>query len=102
MNNQEYNNQLLTILSNVPEDKRAQFISSFTASAYNPTVAFGLNAFLGTLGVDRFYHGQILLGILKLLSGGGLFIWVLIDYFLTAGKARARNIEIARNLSNTV
>jgi hypothetical protein len=39
------------------------------------------------------------LGILKLLSFGGLGIWVIIDYFLTAGKARARNIEIARILS---
>jgi len=99
MDNQAYNNQLLTIISNVPEEKRTQFISSFTVSSYNPTVAFGLNVFLGSLGADRFYHGQILLGILKLLSFGGLGIWVIIDYFLTAGKARARNIEIARILS---
>jgi TM2 domain-containing membrane protein YozV len=38
-----------------------------------------LSTLLGSLGVDRFYRGQIGLGILKLLTAGGCGIWALID-----------------------
>ncbi len=41
-----------------------------------------LSAFIGTLGVDRFYLGQTGLGIAKLLTCGGCGVWALIDLIL--------------------
>ena len=45
-------------------------------------VTFLLGYFLGTLGVDRFYSGNIALGILKLITFGGCGIWAIIDNVL--------------------
>jgi len=37
---------------------------------------------VGGLGIDRFYSGSILLGVLKLFTLGGFGLWWLIDLIM--------------------
>ncbi len=50
----------------------------------SPLLGLILGLFFGGLGIDRFYKGDIGLGILKFLSMFILigFIWVIVDLFL--------------------
>ena len=103
MNNREYHSELVSIVSSMPEEKRIEFVSKYNNRAHNPLVLFGLNVFyLGMLGVDRFVLGQTLLGVLKLITLGGLGIWILIDCFLIGSAARRKNIEIATAVADSL
>lgn len=59
-------------------------------------VAVLLSIFLGYFGVDRFYMGQIGMGIGKLLTFGGCGIWYIIDIILIA--TRSSNDSLGRPL----
>lgn len=48
----------------------------------NKLTAILLSIFTGGLGIDRFYLGYTGLGVLKLLTSGGLGIWSLIDLIM--------------------
>lgn len=100
MKNDAYMLELMSIYRSIPDDKKSDFMNRFNAQGLNPVVIFGFSLFLGYFAVDRFLLGQVGLGVLKLLSFGGLGIWVLIDWFLIAGIARNKNLEIARSIAN--
>lgn len=56
------------------------------------TTAFVLHFFLGFWGIGDFYCGRMGIGIAKLLTGGGFFIWALIDAFrVLAGSYHPAN-----------
>lgn len=70
-------------------------------TAYLTATYFSL--FLGFLGVDRFYMGYVWLGILKLITVGGLGIWWLIDLiWIALGNARTKKgIRLVRTSQAT-
>lgn len=84
-------------LEKIDDDKLVIFQSIDFKS---PTVAIVLSLFLGFLGIDRFYIGNILLGILKLITLGGFGIWTIIDWFLIMGATRKSNLKKFTNQVN--
>jgi TM2 domain-containing membrane protein YozV len=36
------------------------------------------------MGLDRFYRGEIELGVIKLITCGGLFVWYAVDVAIAA------------------
>lgn len=60
----------------------------------DPTMALILSVLVGSLGVDRFYIGDVGLGVGKLLTCGGAYIWWLIDLFMIQDATRKKNMEM--------
>lgn len=78
-------------------------IAVMTASYREPIVALLLSFFLGVFGFDRFYIGDVGLGVGKLAAtfltfGVAGFIWWFIDLFLIMGATRRKNYEEAMTI----
>ena len=102
VNRKAYTRELMSIYASIPEDRRADFSAIFAEREKNQVLAFGCNAWLGGLGIDRFYVGQPILGVIKLLTLGGFGVWILIDFFLIGGVARERSIEVAHSIRDSM
>ena len=57
----------------------------------DPMICLVLSIVVGYLGVDRFYVGDVALGVIKLLTCGGLGVWTIVDYFLIMNRAKEKN-----------
>jgi hypothetical protein len=101
MNQKTYTLELVSIIGSIPDENRHAFLAAFQASEKNPVILYGFNIWLGFLGIDRFLVGDIVAGILKLIKLGGFGIWVVVDYFLIGGRARDRNIALAREMARS-
>ena len=79
-------NKLISIDYDVASIRMAQF--------KDPTMALILSVVVGSLGVDRFYIGDVGLGVGKLLTCGGAYIWWLIDIFMIQDATKRKNMEM--------
>ncbi len=68
----------------------------FMQTYRDPLMMLIVSLIAGGLGVDRILLGQTGLGILKLLTCGGVGIWAIIDWFLIMGLTRDANLDKVR------
>ncbi len=59
----------------------------------DPTTMLIVSLLGGSLGIDRFLVGDVGLGVVKLITCGGVGIWTIVDWFLISGIAREKNAE---------
>jgi len=97
-----YNRELFDMALALPDTDRHRFLAEFARVEKNPVALYGWNIWLGFLGVDRFIVGDIFLGILKLITFGGLGLWQLVDCFLIGNRARTVNLKNARMIYRAI
>jgi len=80
------------MIQDLDDDK---FIVLQTLNLKDPTVALILSLLniVAPFSFDRFFIGDIGLGIIKLLTCGGLFIWIIVDWFIIMERTRQVNFE---------
>ena len=70
----------------------SRWLTLQTLQLKDPTIALIISLLAGTLGIDRFYIGDMGLGVLKLITCGGFGVWTIVDWFLIMGSARSKNM----------
>ncbi len=58
-----------------------------------PSTVLIVSILLGTLGIDRFMLGEAGMGVLKLLTCGGAYIWWIIDMINAQDATKAYNYK---------
>ncbi len=76
------------------EAERAQFAAQYACQRLEP----GLATALSMMMLDRFYIGQVGMGIAKILTFGGLGVWALVDLFTMRNKVAEMNLEAMRHV----
>ena len=71
--------------------------SMYLAQMKDPTITIILSIFLGGYGIDRIYIGDVGLGIVKLLTCGGIGVWWLVDLFLITDLVKEKNLQFIMN-----
>jgi len=78
------------------DDSKWAMIS--TVQLKDPTISLIVSILAGPFGIDRFLIGDTGLGIFKLLTCGGFYIWTVIDWFLIMGATREKNMQKIQQL----
>lgn len=86
-------NKLLILKEKLERQPDDRFYTLQTAKTHSPLLMLFMSFSLGLIGVDRFLLGQIGLGILKLITLGGLGVWYVIDWFVMMEATRNENFE---------
>jgi hypothetical protein len=84
-------NQLMQIRERLLTLEDSKWSVIQTLQFKDPTTSIIISILAGTWGIDRFIIGDTGLGIAKLLTCGGLFIWTVVDWFLIMDATREKN-----------
>ncbi len=85
--------QIPTIKNMIQDLDDDKFIILQTLGLKDPTISILLSLLTANLAIDRFYIGDIGLGLIKLFTCGGFFIWTIVDWFIIMERTRQVNFE---------
>ena len=86
--------KILYLKSELEKVKDSAYDNILVSKIHSPTTTLILSIFLGALGIDRFYIGDVGIGICKLLFGWlTLGIWPIIDIFCSFKRVKVKNFE---------
>ncbi len=85
--------QVATIRNMLLEADEAKWGLIQTLQFKDPTIVLIISLLGGSLGIDRFFIGDMGMGIGKLITCGGFGIWTIVDWFLIMGAARDKNLQ---------
>ena len=86
------------MMKDLTDQQKMLFSSQFDSAKKDRNTILILSVFLGTWGIDRFMIGDMVMGILKLLTLGLCGILWLIDLFLIRGKVDEYNRKKANEI----
>lgn len=90
--------ELASMQQGLNDQQKILFQTQYNSVKKDRTIALILSILLGTLGIDRFYVGDLVMGILKLLTAGLFGVLWVIDWFLIMGRADKYNRNKAREI----
>jgi TM2 domain-containing membrane protein YozV len=67
-----------------------------TIQLKDPVLLLIVSILVGHFGIDRMLIGDTGLGVIKLITCGGLGFWTIIDWFFIMKATREKNIEKVR------
>jgi TM2 domain-containing membrane protein YozV len=71
----------------------SKFIAIQSANYKDPTRLLIVSIFGGVLGIDRFMLAETGYGVAKLLTCGGVFVWMIIDWFSIMERTKEYNYQ---------
>ena len=71
----------------------SKFIMIYSLNLKDPTISLIVSIVAGNLGIDRFIIGDIGLGVAKLLTCGGFYIWTIVDWFMISSRTKEVNYQ---------
>ncbi|MFZ9589540.1 MAG: TM2 domain-containing protein [Chitinophagaceae bacterium] len=100
LNNAKYfqHNQLMYVRERLIAMDESKWVYVQTLQFKDPTISLIISILIGALAIDRFLIGDVGLGIAKLLTCGGLGIWVIVDWFLIMGRTKEKNFEMFQQI----
>ncbi len=90
--------ELLAMQQGLTDQQKMIFMSQYQSEKKDRTTGLILAVLIGKFGIDRFYTGEIGLGILKMVTLGGCLIWWVVDWFTVQNRVDEYNRRKAQEI----